>query len=72
MERIYKIVDFAVPADHRIKLNECEKKDEYLDLARKKLKIENESLLKAVQRTNYMKTKINNARQNYTFKSSGD
>ena len=28
-----KIVDFAVPADHRIKLKECEKKDKYLDLA---------------------------------------
>ncbi len=31
---IYKIVDFAVPADHRIKLKECEKRDKYLDLAR--------------------------------------
>ena len=30
-----KIVDFAVPADHRIKLKECERKDKYLDLARK-------------------------------------
>ena len=29
-----KIVDFAVPADHRIKLKECEKKDKYLDFAR--------------------------------------
>ena len=29
-----KIVDFAVPAEHRIKLKECEKKDKYLDLAR--------------------------------------
>ena len=29
-----KIVDFAVPADHRVKLKECEKKDKYLDLAR--------------------------------------
>ena len=29
-----KIVDFAVSADHRIKLKECEKKDKYLDLAR--------------------------------------
>ena len=28
------IADFAVPADHRIKLKECEKKDKYLDLAR--------------------------------------
>ena len=34
-KRICKIVDFAVPADHRIKLKECEKKkDTYLDLAR--------------------------------------
>ena len=27
-------MDFAVAADHRIKLKECEKKDKYLDLAR--------------------------------------
>ena len=27
-------VDFAVPADNRIKLKESEKKDKYLDLAR--------------------------------------
>ena len=33
-KRICKIVDFAVPADQRIKLKECEKKDKYLDLAR--------------------------------------
>ena len=33
-KRNYKIVDFALPADHRIKLNECEKKAKYLDLAR--------------------------------------
>ena len=33
-ERTCKIVDFDVPADHRIKLNECEKKDKYLDTAR--------------------------------------
>ena len=31
---ICKIVDFAVPADHRTKLKECEKKDKYLDFAR--------------------------------------
>ena len=31
---ICKIVDFADPADHRIKLKECEKKGKYLDLAR--------------------------------------
>ena len=29
-----KTVGFAVPADHRINLKECEKKDKYLDLAR--------------------------------------
>ena len=33
-QKICKIVDFAVPADNRIKLNECEKRDKYLDLAR--------------------------------------
>ena len=26
--------DFAFPADHRIKLKECEKKENYLDLAK--------------------------------------
>ena len=33
-KRTYKIFDFAVPADHRIKLKECEKTDKYLDHAR--------------------------------------
>ena len=33
-KRTCKVVDFAVPADHRIKLKECEKKDKYLDLDR--------------------------------------
>ena len=33
-KRIWKIVDFVVPADHRRNLKECEKKDKYLDLAR--------------------------------------
>ena len=33
-KRTCKIVDFAVPADHRIKLKECQKKDKYLNLAR--------------------------------------
>ena len=32
--RTCKIVDFVVPAVHRINLKECEKKDKYLDLAR--------------------------------------
>ena len=27
-------MDFGVPADHRVKLKESEKKDTYLDLAR--------------------------------------
>ena len=33
-KKIWKIVDFAVPPDHRIKLKECKKRDKYLDLAR--------------------------------------
>ena len=33
-KRTCKIVDFAVPAGHRIQLKESEKKDKYLDLAR--------------------------------------
>ena len=32
--KICKIVDIAVPAEHRINLKECEKRDKYLDLAR--------------------------------------
>ena len=36
-----KIVDFAVPADHRIKLRECEKRDNYVDLARELKKLWN-------------------------------
>ena len=40
-KRISKIVDFAVPADHRINLKECEKKDKYLDLARELKKLWN-------------------------------
>ena len=32
-KKICKIVDFAVTANHRIKLKECEKRDKYLDLA---------------------------------------
>ena len=34
-------MDFTVPADHRIKLKESEKKDKYLDLARKLKKLWN-------------------------------
>ena len=40
-KRISKIVDFAVPADHRINLKESEKKDKYLDLARELKKLLN-------------------------------
>ena len=38
---MFKIVGFAVPADHRIKLKESEKKDKYLDLARELKKLWN-------------------------------
>ena len=40
-KRACKIIDYAVPADHRIKLKECEKKDKYLDLARELKKLWN-------------------------------
>ena len=40
-KRICKIVNFTVPAHHRIKLKECEKKDKYLDLARELKKLRN-------------------------------
>ena len=40
-KRICKIVDFAVPADHRINLKESEKKNKYLDLARELKKLRN-------------------------------
>ena len=40
-KRICKIVNFAVPANHRVKLKECEKKDKYLDLARELKKLWN-------------------------------
>ena len=39
--KIYRIVDFAVPADHRIKLKECEKRNKYLFLARELKKLWN-------------------------------
>ena len=39
--RTYRIVDFAVSADHRVKLKEREKKDEYLDLAWELKKLRN-------------------------------
>ena len=40
-KRTCKIVDFAVPADHRIKQKECEKKEKYLNLARELKKLWN-------------------------------
>ena len=40
-KRTCKIVDFVVPAYHRIKLKECEKKDKYFDLARELIKLWN-------------------------------
>ena len=40
-QRTYKIIDFAVPADHKIKLKECEMKDKYLNLARELKKLWN-------------------------------
>ena len=33
-ERTCRIVDFAVPVDHRVKLKESEKSDKYFDIAR--------------------------------------
>ena len=40
-KRICKIVDFALPAEHRIKMKECEKKDKYLDRPRELKKLWN-------------------------------
>ena len=40
-KRTCQIVDFAVPADHRVKLKESEKKEKYLDLARELKKLQN-------------------------------
>ena len=40
-KRTCKTVDFAIPANHRIKLKECEKKDKYHDLARELKKLWN-------------------------------
>ena len=33
-KRICQIMNFAVPADHRVQLKDSEKKDKYLDLSR--------------------------------------
>ena len=40
-KKICKIVDSALPADHRMKLKECEKRDKYLDLAKELKKLWN-------------------------------
>ena len=40
-KRTCKIVDFAVPVDHRVKLKESEKKNKYLDLDRELKKLWN-------------------------------
>ena len=40
-KRFCKIIDFDLPADHRINLKESEKKDEYHDLARELKKLWN-------------------------------
>ena len=40
-KKTYKMVDFVDPADHRIKLKECETKDKYLHLARELKKLWN-------------------------------
>ena len=43
-KKICKVADFAVSADHRIKLKECEKRDKYVNLARElKKAVEHES-----------------------------
>ena len=41
-KRTCRIVDFAVPADHRVKLKESEQRDKYLDLAKVLKKLSNE------------------------------
>ena len=33
-KRTCRVVDFALPADHRVKLKKSEKKDKYMDLSR--------------------------------------
>ena len=38
------MMDFAVPADHRVKLKESEKKDKYQDLGRELKKLWNKKV----------------------------
>ena len=33
---LYQIVEFAVPADHKVKLKKSEKRDKYQDLTRER------------------------------------
>ena len=40
-KRTRQVVDFAVPAEQRVKLKESEKRDKYLDLAREMKKLWN-------------------------------
>ena len=40
-KRTFRIVDFTISADYRVKLNECEKRDKYRDLAREMKKLWN-------------------------------
>ena len=40
-KRTCRIVDFTLPADHRVKLKECEKKNKYLNLIRELKKLWN-------------------------------
>ena len=47
-KKICKVVDFAVPADHRIKLKEWEKRDKYVDLARELKKLWNVTIIPIV------------------------
>ena len=44
-KRTHWIIDFAVPADHRVKLKESKKKDKYLDLAGELKKIRNMKMI---------------------------
>ena len=59
-KKIYKIVDFPVPADHRIKLKKCEKRDKYLDLARElKKTLEHEGTIYQPLRSGRIWHKVN-------------
>ena len=40
-KEFYRIVDIAIPADHKVKLKECEKKEKYLDHVREFKKLWN-------------------------------